>query len=594
MRTATTILGIIHERGKKGLPLERVYRLLFNRDLYLMAYGKIYRNDGATTPGSTSETVDEMSLRKIDRIIDAVRQERYRWTPTRRVSIEKKNSTKKRPLSMPTWSDKLLQEVIRLILESYYEPTFSNASHGFRPQRGCHTALQEIDRTWHGVSWFVEGDIQACFDSLSHAILLATLAEHIHDKRFLRLIRGLLRAGYLEEWKYNATLSGAPQGGIVSPILSNIYLSKLDRYIEEELLPRYTKGTKRKKNHAYDNLLCTSYRLRKRGKSQEAMQARKAAQKLPSVDLSDPEYRRLKYVRYADDWLLGLTGPREEAEQIKQLIKRFLHEEMKLDLSQEKTLITHARTEAARFLSYEITASQDDTRQTKKKRSINGCIRLRIPPDILNKKCQKYQKGTKPSHRKELTNNTDYSIVAQYQSEFRGFVQYYQLANDLHRANRLKWIMQQSLAKTLATKLKLTVKKVHQKYGTIWTVNGKPCKGLQVTIIREGKKPLIATWGGISLKRKTQAIPHSQPPLFWANRAELEKRLLADSCELCGSRDRVQVHHIRALKDLDQKGRREKPLWAKVMSARRRKTLVVCKSCHGDIHAGRLVSKPRT
>jgi retron-type reverse transcriptase len=213
MRTATTILGIIHERGKKGLPLERVYRLLFNRDLYLMAYGKIYRNDGATTPGSTSETVDAMSLRKIESIIDVVRQERYRWTPTRRVYIEKKNSTKKRPLSMPTWSDKLLQEVIRLILESYYEPTFSNASHGFRPQRGCHTALQEIDRTWRGVSWFVEGDIQACFDSLSHDILLTTLAEHIHDKRFIRLIRGLLRAGYLEEWKYNTTLSGAPQGG---------------------------------------------------------------------------------------------------------------------------------------------------------------------------------------------------------------------------------------------------------------------------------------------------------------------------------------------------------------------------------------------
>jgi len=559
-----------------------------------MAYGKIYRNNGAMTPGSMPETVDEMSLKKIDTIIEAVRYERYRWKPTRRVYIEKKNSTKKRPLSMPNWSDKLLQEVIRLILESYFEPLFSGASHGFRPNKGCHTALQEIDRTWHGVSWFVEGDIKACFDSLAHDILLNALAEHIHDERFLRLIRELLQAGYLEEWKYRATLSGAPQGGIISPILSNIYLSRLDRYIEEKLIPMYTKGVRRKKNQKYDNLLSTSYRLRKRGKNQEAMEVRKAAQKLPSVDLSDPEYRRLKYVRYADDWLLGFTGPREEAEQIKQLVKQFLYDELKLDLSEEKTLITHARTEAARFLSYEITASQDDTCQTKKKRSINGCIRLRIPPDILKKKCQKYQKGAKPHHRKELTNNTDYSIVAQYQSEFRGFVEYYQLANDLHRANRLKWIMQQSLAKTLATKLKLTVKKVHKNYGTIWTVNGKPCKGLQVTIAREGKKPLIAKWGGISLKRNAEAILDDQPPLFWASRSELEKRLLADRCELCGSRDRVEVHHIRALKDLDQKGRREKPIWAKVMSARRRKTLVVCKSCHEDIHAGRLVSKPQT
>jgi len=594
MRAATTILGIIQERGKQGLPLERVYRLLFNRDLYLMAYGKIYRNDGATTPGSTPETADEMSLRKIDTIIEALRSERYRWTPTRRVYIEKKNSTKKRPLSMPTWSDKLLQEVIRLILESYFEPTFSNFSHGFRPGRGCHTALRQIDDNWHGVNWFIEGDIKACFDGLSHAFLMETLAEHIHDGRFLRLIRELLQAGYLEEWRYNATLSGAPQGGIVSPILSNIYLSKLDKYVEETLIPMYTKGARRKKNRAYDNLLCQAYRLRKRGQYTEAAQLRKAAQKLPSVDLNDPDYRRLKFVRYADDWLLGLIGTKEEAEQIKEQLKTFLHEELKLELSDEKTLITHARTEAAQFLSYQISASQDDTRQTNKKRSVNGEIRLRVPPDLLKKKCQKYQRNNKPIHRKELTNNTEYSIVAQYQSELRGFAEYYQLANDLHRLSSLKWIMEQSLAKTLATKLKVTVKKVYKKYGTSWMADGKTHKGLQITVLREGKKPLIAKWGGISLKRKLQAILNDQPPLFWPNRSELEKRLLADTCELCGSKDRVEVHHIRALKDLEQKGRREKPLWAKVMSARKRKTLVVCWSCHRSIHAGQPVMKLQT
>lgn len=593
MRSATTILGIIQERGKQGLPLERTYRLLFNRDLYLMAYGKIYRNDGATTPGSTTETVDEMSLRKIDTIIEALRYERYRWTPMRRVYIEKKNSTKKRPLSMPTWSDKLLQEVIRLILESYFEPTFSNLSHGFRPGRGCHTALRQIDDTWHGVNWFIEGDIQACFDSLSHEFLMQTLAKHIHDGRLLRLIRELLQAGYLEEWRYNATVSGAPQGGIVSPVLSNIYLSKLDSYVENTLIPMYTKGARRKKNREYDNLLCQGYRLRKRGCYAEAAKARKAAQKLPSVDLNDPDYRRLRFVRYADDWLLGLIGTKEEAEHIKEQIKAFLHEELKLALSDEKTLITHARTEAARFLSYHILASQDDTRQTKQKRSVNGEIRLRVPSDLLKKKCQKYQKHNKPIHRKELTNNTAYSIVAQYQSEFRGFVEYYQLANDLYRLNSLKWIMEQSLAKTLATKLKITVKKVHKKYGAIWTGDGAIHKGLQVTIPREGKQPLIAKWGGISLKRKHQAILHDQPHPFWPSRSELEKRLLADTCELCGSQDRVEVHHIHAMKDLTEKGRREKPLWVKVMSARRRKTLVVCWTCHRNIHAGRPVKMPQ-
>ncbi|WP_338010130.1 group II intron reverse transcriptase/maturase [Ktedonobacter racemifer] len=321
---------------------------------------------------------------------------------------------------------------------------------------------------------------------------------------------------------------------------------------------------------------------------------RKQAQKMPSIQVIDPEYRRLKYVRYADDWLLGFTGPREEAEQIKQAIKTYLHDELQLILSEEKTLITHARTEAARFLSYHITVSQDDTFQTRKKRSINRHIRMRIPSGVMSEKCRKYQQHGKPIHRKELTNNTEYSIVAQYQAEFRGLVEYYQFANDLHRLNHLKRIMQQSLIKTLATKLKISGQKVRKRYNTTWTVNGKPYKGIQVTVPREGKKPLIAKWGGIPLRRKIQAILNDQPPAFWAGRSELEKRLLADTCELCGSKDRVEIHHIRALKDLDQKGRREKPLWAKVMSARKRKTLVVCWSCHRNIHAGQPMKKPQT
>jgi len=296
MQEARTVLAIIHERGKKGLPLERVYRLLFNREFYLMAYGRIYRNAGAITPGSTPETVDEMSLTKIDSIIEALRYERYRWTPTRRIYIEKKHSTKKRPLSMPSWSDKLLQEVIRLILSAYYEPQFSDDSHGFREGRGCHTALREIDQNWLGTTWFVEGDIKACFDSLDHQILLDTLAEHIHDGRFLRLIQELLQAGYMEKWTYHATLSGAPQGGILSPLLSNIYLDKLDKYIEHELIPKYTNGTRRRPNPTYRALLHRAKQLKKKGKCQEAMTVRKTAQKLPSQDPNDPNSPTTYYV----------------------------------------------------------------------------------------------------------------------------------------------------------------------------------------------------------------------------------------------------------------------------------------------------------
>ena len=231
MRNAATILGIIRDRGKRGLPLEDIYRQLFNPQLYLLAYGRIYRNAGAMTPGTTAETVDGMSLEKIAAIIDALRQERYRWTPVRRIYIEKKHSTKKRPLGIPSWSDKLLQEVIRLLLEAYYDPQFSPHAHGFRPHRGCHTALDEIAHKWVGTTWFVEGDIRACFDTLDHTVLMTTLREKLHDNRFLRLIETLLQAGYLEEWRYHATLSGSPQGAVLSPLLSNIYLDKLDNYV---------------------------------------------------------------------------------------------------------------------------------------------------------------------------------------------------------------------------------------------------------------------------------------------------------------------------------------------------------------------------
>ena len=590
MQSANATLNIIRERGRKGLPLERIYRQLFNRDLYLMAYGRIYRNHGAMTKGVTSETVDGMSLQKIDTIIEALRYERYRWTPVRRVYIEKKRSKKLRPLGLPTWSDKLLQEVIRLILEAFYEPTFSEHSHGFRPERGCHTALTEIRQNWTGTAWFIEGDIRACFDSVDHSLLLSIVAERIHDQRFLRLIDGLLKAGYVEQRKDYRTLSGTPQGSIVSPILSNIYLSKLDTFVEETLLPTYNHGTKRKTNAAYAQLAKRIRKLRKRGDQKGVKEARKLLQKLPSIDPCDPHYRRLHYVRYADDTLFGFCGPREEAEEIKQQLSQFLRDTLKLEMSQEKTLITHARTEAARFLGYEVTVVQDDhLRDQTGRRATNGTIGLEVPVDVVKAKCQLYQQRGKPIHRKALTHNTDFSIIAQYQQEYRGLVEYYRLAHNLSsRIGRLHGVMQRSLVKTLACKFQISVPRVYKRYKTtIETLDG-PRKVLQTRIEREGKKPLVAQWGGISLKWQKYAVLNDNPQLIWNKRAELVQRLLAQTCELCGLRVRADVHHIRALKDLEKPGRAERPKWVKIMAARRRKTLIVCENCHNAIHGGRV------
>jgi group II intron reverse transcriptase/maturase len=480
VQTTEAYLGLLRERGKRGLPIKRVYRQLYNTNLYLSAYGRIYRNAGAMTPGVTEETADGTSLETFNTIIQALKHERYQWQPARRTYISKKNG-KKRPLGMPTWSDKLLAEVMRMILDAYFDGTFSEHSHGFRPERGCHTALRDIYHSWKGCTWIIEGDIADCFGSLDHDLIISALAEHIQDGRFLNLVKKLLDAGYMEDWKLNKTLSGVPQGSILSPVLSNILLSKLDRFVETELMPKYNKGKKRKANQVYQSLIRRAYSLRKKGQTEAAQKIKQQAQKLPSTDPQDPHYRRLKYCRYADDFALAFVGPKEEAEAIKQQLRTFLLEELKLNLSEEKTLITHTRDSAAKFLNYEITTLQNNTKQTRDKkgykgRSINGEIGLKVPQKVVEEKCKRYMRKGEPIHRAALLNESDYTIIATYQLEYRGLVNYYQMAYNLHTLQKLKWIMERSLTKTLAHKHKISVRQVYKKYRTELDVEGKNTK----------------------------------------------------------------------------------------------------------------------
>ena len=588
MRNAETVLSIIRERGQRHLPLEDVYRQLFNPDLYLRAYGRIYRNEGAMTRGITEETVDGMSLEKIEKLIEEIRAERFRWTPVRRSYIPKSNG-KQRPLGIPTWSDKLLQEVMRCILEAYYEPQFDDHSHGFRPHRGCHTALENIQR-WGGMNWFIEGDIRGCFDSLDHEVLLSILREDIHDNRFIRLLGNLLKAGYLEDWRYIPTLSGTPQGGVSSPILSNIYLNRLDKFVEETLIPRYNRGQRRKVNRKYRALQTRMHARKKQGNFAEMKELRKAMQQIPSLDLGDPDFRRLRYVRYADDFLLGFTGPKAEAREIKGLLKEFLRKELKLELSEDKTLITHAISERARFLGYEIARYLDNTRHDQNgRRSGNQGINLRVPEEVVKERCTFYMKDGKPRERPQLIHDDDYTIIRKYQEEYRGYVQYYALAHNIHFLNQLCWVTRTSLLKTLSAKHKRSVNEIVRRYkSTVQTSEGPRCC-FAVKVERKGKAPLVARFGGIPLKRQPWAEIKDTPKTIHTKprTVELVKRVLAETCEVCGSTKSIQVHHIRKLSDLNVKGRKAKPNWMKIMAARRRKTLVVCRDCHCDIHAGR-------
>jgi group II intron reverse transcriptase/maturase len=586
MQNAETVLGVLRERGRRGLPCDELYRQLFNPQMYLLAYGRIYSNKGAMTPGVTQETVDGMSLGKIRRIIDAMRHERYRFKRARRTYIPKKNG-KLRPLGLPTWSDKLVGEVVRLLLEAYYEPTFSDRSHGFRPGRGCHTALREVANTWTGTTWFVEGDIADCFGSFDQQVMLSILAEKVHDNRFLRLLRNMLQAGYLEDWVWNATLSGAPQGGCASPVLSNIYLHQLDDFVETVLIPEYTRGDRRARNPVYLKEAAALARARRAGDRAEARKARDRMRDLPSGDPHDPDFRRLRYVRYCDDHLLGFTGPKAEAEEIKRRLAQFLREDLKLELSQDKTLITHARSDRASFLGYEISVQHDDRQRTASgQRAVNGAVSLHVPKSVIQAKSALYLKRGQPARRSQVINYGDYDIVRIYGAEYRGLVQYYLLAGDVRRLHRLRWVMLSSMLKTLAAKHRSTATKIAAKHkAKIMTPYG-PRTCFEAVVDRgKASRSLVARFGGVPLNRQKTAVINDQLPQRVAYpRRELIGRLSAGRCELCEHTGEVQVHHVRALAELDAS---DPTPWAKAMIRRRRKTLVVCSDCHDRIHGTR-------
>jgi hypothetical protein len=481
--------------------------------------------------------------------------------------------------------------VVRLLLEAYYEPTFSDRSHGFRPGRGCHTALREVAHTWTGTTWFVEGDLADCFGSLDHSVMLSILGEKILDNRFLRLVGQMCQAGYLEDWTWGATPSGVPQGGVASPVLSNIYLHKLDVFVESVLIPGYTRGRLRAYNSEYRKANWAIGQARKKGDRAQVRSLYKRLHSLPSQDPVDPDYRRLRYCRYADDILFGFAGPKVEAEEVKQRLAEFLRDELKLELSPSKTLITHARSQRARFLGYEIrvAASNRRTRRPspsdrRNRRSLSGTIALHVPASVIKAKSAPYLSGGKPARRTTMVSESDYHIMGRFGAEYRGLVQYYLLAGDVFRLHRLRWVMETSMLKTLASKHRSSVSTMAARYKAhIETPHG-PRTCFEASVARVGKEPLVARFGGIPLKRQKKAVLTDRlvtGPTY--PRKELVRRLLAGRCELCERTDNIEVHHVRQLADLTRLGQLP-PDWAQVMAKRRRKSLVVCGDCHDLIH----------
>lgn len=606
MRSPNIVLDNLAKQATRAdYKIRRLYRNLYNMEFYLMAYSKIYSKEGNMTQGVDGTTIDGMSLERIEKLIESLKDYSYQPKPSKRVYIPKKNGSK-RPLGIPSFEDKLLQEVVRMILESIYEGSFSDTSHGFRPNRSCHTALIQVKERFTGVKWFIEGDIKGFFDNIDHHTLITILKRKIEDEAFINLIWKFLRAGYLEEWKYHKTYSGTPQGGIISPILSNIYLNELDHFVEE-YKATFDKGKARKRSREYRTREARLSRARKRYKEKWDEMNEKEKEKarlhvkeiknhmmeIPYKNPMDEGYKRLQYTRYADDFLIGIIGRKEDCRKIKDDLTEYLKKELKIELSQEKTLITHSK-DRARFLGYDVKISHDNktakhTASGHKQRTRTMSCELLLPHEVWRNKLIEYKALNidsttgkwKSMHRAHLLQNDDLEILSTYNAEIRGLYNYYRLANNVYKLDGFKHIMEYSMYKTFANKYKSSVKKIINKFN----VNGHfgvrydAADGKKVSYFyRDGFKKQLS----ISRKQEIDAIPSGRNIIY--NRTSLVERLLAGKCEWCGDTNvPLEIHHVRKLKDLKGKKR-----WEKRMIERNRKTMALCKECHLNLHNGKL------
>lgn len=565
-----------------------------------MAYGRIAPKTGNLTEGADGQSIDGFNLKQVKKIIELMKTEKYQPTPVKRVYIPKKDG-KKRPLGIPSFKDKLVQEVIRLILEAIYEKQFSKYSHGFRPNKSCHTALAQIQTNFIGTKWFVEGDIRSFFDDINHQVMVSLLRKRIQDERFLRLIWKFLKAGYLEDWKFHKTYSGTPQGGIISPILSNIYLHELDIFMEE-YREKFNKGKERKVNPKHHQLTSKVYRRKQKLKQNDMTEGQKEKlihdikeyQKqmyaIPSRLPFDETYKRLSYTRYADDFIISVIGSKADAIKIKKDIECFLRNKLDIQLSNEKTLITH-HSKFAKFLGYELIISKDQNVSKDKngiKRRVHGHkCKLYVPQSAWVKKLKELgamridKNGTwKPKVRPYLIHLSDLEIISTYNSEIRGFYNYYKLANNASVVQHFAYFMKYSMYMTFASKYKSSVRKILRKYqvNNLFQVKYKTKKGVSIRELYNERMVHV------KIPNSNSSIDITANTLIYRSQMELTKRLLADKCEWCGKQSSdIEVHHVRKLKDLKGKAR-----WEKAMIARRRKTMILCHDCHVDLHYGRL------
>ena len=593
MKPTTEILEKVKQNSTKNKDevFTRLYRYLLREDLYYQAYQNLYSNNGAATKGVNDDTADGFSEEKIAKIIKSLADESYTPSPARRTYIKKRNG-KLRPLGIPTFTEKLVQEVLRMVLEAVYEPVFIKYSHGFRPHRSCHTALESLKKEFTGVKWFIEGDIKGCFDNIDHTTLINIISRKIKDARIIKLIWKFLKAGYMENWQYNKTYSGCPQGSGASPILANIYLHELDKYVAE-IAEKFNKEAETDRTREYGAISRQMNKVSQELKNSDGVQKAELlrqkkelrAQKLKTPSKSQTD-KKLKYIRYADDWICGVIGSKEDCEQIKADIAQFIGKNLKMELSGEKTLITHSN-QYARFLGYDIRVRRNS--QIKRagkwtRRTLNNKVELNIPLEdkimrfLFEKKIigQKQNGDIEPTKRNGLINCTEFETVSTYNSELRGICNYYSIASNFGKLNYFAYLMKYSCLKTLAAKHKSSIGKITGKYK-----DGRGKWGIPYETKKGSKRCYFADYRQCKDSKNPSDIISQEAVIHCNSRTTFESRLKAKKCELCGTTEaeHYQIHHVHKMKDL--KGKEK---WEQIMIGKRRKTMVLCLECHNNIH----------
>lgn len=607
LRNPVVVLNILKSTANKhGYIYKRLYRNLYNQEFFLLAYNNIYSKPGNMTAGIDGKTIDGMNLDRVNEIITNLKTREYKPHPVRRKYVSKKNG-KKRPLGIPSIDDKIIQEAVRMILESIWEDTFLNCSHGFRPKRSCHTALISIKKTFNGTKWFVEGDIKGCFDNIDHHVLIKILRKRIKDEQFIGLIWKFLKAGYLENWKYNTTNSGTSQGSIISPILANIYLNELDKYMMD-YKKSFDCGARRERNPEYRKLESKKYRIKKQyspvweslsqSKKKEIRkdikELEKAMVSTPSTNPFDPNYRRITYARYADDFLIGVIGSKDDAKKIKSDISKFIKEKLNLEMSGEKTLITHSKKKA-RFLGYDITIKRNNTPKRNRngilKRVYNNAVKLYVPKEVWVEKLIKYkallisydkkEKREKwlPISRRNLQNKKTVNIIKQYNYEVRGLYNYYQIAHNVSVLHKYNYFMYYSILRTLAGKYRKSVKQVRKSFD----INGH--FGVKYST-NTGEKVIMYYNGGFQGKDNpdniTKDIDIKTEYKYPFGKFSPAYRLYRKTCEMCGATNvTVTMYHVRKITKIKP----DTP-WHVLMLENNRKTLAACEHCYSIIQAG--------